>query len=55
MDEIWYRAASDDEVAQCTGDYIGCEICQNQKRCAELMTQRLQKITEKNECAPGAV
>ncbi len=49
MDEIWYRTASDEEIANCPGDYIGCEICRNQKRCFELMAQRLQKATDENE------
>ena len=51
MDEIWYRTASDEEIAKCQGDYIGCEICRNQKRCFELMAQRLQKATDENEQA----
>lgn len=48
MDEIWYRKASDEEIAKCQGDYIGCEICRNQKRCFELMAQRLQKAIDEN-------
>lgn len=48
MYEIWYRTASDEEIAGCPGDYIGCEICQNQKRCFELQAQRLQKAIDEN-------
>lgn len=50
MGDIWYRTASDDEIAECPGDYIGCEICQNQKRCLEMKTQLLQKVVEVKEC-----
>lgn len=49
MDEIWYRKASDEEIARCPGDYIGCEICQNQKRCFELLAQRLQNAIDEKE------
>lgn len=49
MNEIWYRTASDEEITECPGDYIGCEICQNQKRCCELMARRLQKAIDARE------
>ena len=47
---IWYDTnATDEEIRNCQGDYIGCEICPNMKRCFELMLERLDKVVQKKE------
>lgn len=43
MEFIWNRIATDEEIANCNGDYYGCEICRNCNRCAELLIQRLNQ------------
>lgn len=42
MYNIWEKIASDDEISQCKGDYIGCEICRNSLRCMELLLEQLE-------------
>ena len=45
------RNATDEEIRNCRGDYIGCEICPNMHRCFELMLERLDKVMHnKEEC-----
>ena len=49
MYEIWYDSqATDEEISNCQGDYIGCEICRNQKRCVKLMLDRLNNIQKES-------
>ena len=43
------RNATDEEIRNCRGDYIGCEICPNVGRCLEMMLERLDKAIRKEE------
>ena len=43
------RNATDEEIRNCQGDYIGCEICPNMSRCFALMFERLDKAIQKKE------
>ena len=48
--EIYYNPkATDEEIANCQGDYIGCEICCNAGRCLNMMLERLDKAIRKEE------
>lgn len=41
--DIWYNPkATDEEIAECRGDYIGCEICCNVKRCFGMLSAKLE-------------
>ena len=52
MNEIWYNTkATDEEIANCHGDYIGCEICCNVDRCLDMMLKKLDKAIRKEEDA----
>ena len=45
--EIWYnKSAIDQEIKECHGDYIGCEICVNARRCLSLPLEKLNKVRE---------
>lgn len=45
--EIWYdKSATDQEIKECRGDYIGCEICVNAGRCFSLLLEKLNKVSE---------
>lgn len=42
--KLWeQRSATDEEIAACEGDYIGCEICRWSKRCAMLLIEKLEE------------
>lgn len=41
--------ATDEEIANCHGDYIGCEICCNVDRCLDMMLKKLDKAIHKKE------
>ena len=48
--EIYYNPkATDEEIRNCPGDYIGCEICCNAGRCLSLMLKRLDEAIRKEE------
>ena len=48
--DIWYDTnATDEEIRNCQGDYIGCEICRNAGRCLNMMLERLDKAIRKEE------
>ena len=52
MNEVWYNTkATDEEIANCHGDYIGCEICCNVDRCLNMMLKKLDKAIRKEEDA----
>ena len=45
--EIWYdKSVTDQEIKECHGDYIGCEICVNAGRCFSLLLEKLNKVSE---------
>lgn len=46
---IWNdSAATDNEIKECKGDYIGCEICRYQEKCLKLKYNKIEEI-EKEE------
>ena len=48
--DIWYNPkATDEEIANCRGDYIGCEICCNVGRCFGMMLKKLDEAIRKEE------
>ena len=47
--DIWYNSqATDEEIAECRGDYIGCEICCNVKRCFGMLSAKLEDSIRKS-------
>lgn len=45
--KLWEQhSATDEEIAACEGDYIGCEICRWSKRCAMLLYKKIEEIEE---------
>ena len=43
--EIWYdKSATDQEIKDCRGDYIGCEICVNAGRGFLLLLEKINKV-----------
>lgn len=50
MNSIWVwenNNATDEEIANCNGDYYGCEICKNRGRCIKMtMSSLTDAITE---------
>ena len=49
MNEIWDYIATDKEIIECNGDYIGCEICRNVKRCLELKLKKLEQAMQESK------
>jgi hypothetical protein len=48
--DIWYNPkATDEEIAHCKGDYIGCEICCNVGRCFDMLLKKLDNAIRKEE------
>lgn len=45
---IWEYKATDEEIAKCKGDYIGCEICCNAKRCINIKLKEISEERQKN-------
>ena len=42
---LWeHRKVTDEEIAACEGDYIGCEICYWRKRCAMLLSKKIEEV-----------
>lgn len=35
---------TDEEIVACEGDYISCEICYWSKRCAMLLSKKIEEI-----------
>lgn len=43
--KLWEQhSATDEEIAACEGDYIGCEICRWSKRCAMLLSKKIEEV-----------
>lgn len=49
MYEIWEHNATDEEIAECDGDYIGCEICRHKKRCLKLKLEQLEQVMQESK------
>lgn len=48
MFEIWNDpTATDNEIKECQGDYIGCEICRYQEKCFRLKYNEIEEIERK--------
>ena len=48
--DIWYNTnATDEEIANCRGDYIGCEICRYANRCIDIKLKRLDEAIRREE------
>lgn len=47
MQEPWYQNLTDEEIEKCSGDYIGCEICQNIRRCIQIKARNIAAAIEK--------
>lgn len=48
--DIWHNPrATNEEIASCKGDYIGCEICCNSGRCLDMMLKKLDNAIRKKE------
>lgn len=46
---IYYEpSATDEEIKNCEGDYIGCEICRFQARCLQMTLEDLKKAMKNN-------
>lgn len=41
--------ATNEEIANCQGDYIGCEICRYADRCIDIKLKRLDEAIRKEE------
>ena len=42
---LWeHRKVTDEEIAACEGDYHGCEICYWRKRCAMLLSKKIEEV-----------
>lgn len=41
---IWEKNATDEEIKNCSGDYIGCEICRNVGRCNEIVSEEVDAV-----------
>ena len=42
---LWeHRKVTDEEIAACEGDYHGCEISYWRKRCAMLLSKKIEEI-----------
>lgn len=49
MERVWDMwDASDKEIEECEGDYIGCEICRYQDKCFELKMDKLSESLTKS-------
>lgn len=45
MFEIWNDpTATNNEIKECQGDYIGCEICCHQEKCLRLKYNEIEEI-----------
>lgn len=45
--KLWEQhSATDKEIAACEGDYIGCEICYWRKRCAMLLSKKIDEVQQ---------
>ena len=51
MDIYYNPKATDEEIANCKGDYIGCEICCNVGRCMDMILKKLDEAIRKEEAA----
>lgn len=49
MDIYYNPKATDEEIANCKGDYIGCEICCNVGRCMDMTLKKLDEAIRKAE------
>ena len=46
---LWeHRKVTDEEIAACEGDYHGCEICYWRKRCAMLLSKKIEEVQNEN-------
>ena len=46
---LWeHRKVTDEEIAACEGDYYGCEICYWRKRCAMLLSKKIEEVQNEN-------
>lgn len=52
MKDSWYNNLTDEEIKECKGDYIGCEICRNAERCIELKFGELLSNIKKGSFFP---
>ena len=46
---IWDHKATDEEIAKCKGDYIGCEICCNANKCIDILLKKLEQAMQENK------
>ena len=44
--EPWAQHLTDEQIEVCQGDYYGCEICRNKKRCIQLIGKEIEKNIE---------
>lgn len=45
--KLWEQhSVTDKEIAACEGDYIGCEICYWRKRCAVLLSKKIDEVQQ---------
>ena len=47
---LWEQCSvTDEEIEACKGDYIGCEICRWGKRCAMLLSKKIEEVETETE------
>lgn len=51
---IYYKPdATDEEIAECFGDYYGCSVCMHQRKCLEMLRSKLVNALDESKEVDG--